>query len=186
MAILHVSGESAWSLGGVSDGTGISAPIDVATTNTNYVPVLAPRPTPLRRPMMAIRMRNQTCLVRMESMQMAPVENREQYKAEWIDYRFRRRFAAAMVVAFLPAIFAFEKASEYLFSTDKYFAFVGGAFAALNAVAWLRLALFRCPRCRKFFHSSMYRSSTMTKQCMNCGLHSYAAGADITVSNLTV
>lgn len=79
------------------------------------------------------------------------VPDRTDGGTRWLSYRRRRLFLFATLAVYLPGVWALEKSAEHLFGTEKWFPLVAGSLLLLTVISNARLALWRCPKCRKFF-----------------------------------
>lgn len=90
----------------------------------------------------------------------------------WREYRRRRAWYWAAFAAFLPYAFVFltiydartnrDSVGAFLFAFVLYF-----AVAVVPAVKFLR---WRCPRCKKSFHSRLFFSWPYGGACLHCHL----------------
>ena len=99
------------------------------------------------------------------------------YAASWQDLRKRRRLVWLLFLGYIPGVAALcflvvtaaasmggSKQSEVACAVIALF------WILAFAVAAIRLTFFRCPRCRRLFHSTWWRHNPFARHCLHCGL----------------
>ena len=97
-----------------------------------------------------------------------------QVTSAWADYRSRRRWFFYVWFGGLPVVFLLSGLLTEVFRTVLPFYFVGGVWLVSFAAVGVRLTLFRCPRCRRFFFFTGYSSNHFAQRCVHCGLPKWA------------
>ena len=99
---------------------------------------------------------------------------------QWQDYRRRRKLLFFAIFGYIPACAVFYLVTMQLYS-DRFVQPFAICWMAISAFAFIRVSVFRCPRCgNKFFirrrlaFFSDYRM--FAQKCMHCDLPKYSVG----------
>jgi len=95
------------------------------------------------------------------------------YKDQWDDYRRRNRIVIALFLGFIPGVLILGFPLTKLLKSEIPFYAVALTWMAMTAGAWIRLILFRCPRCRERFMMNKYFVVASGRKCPYCGLKRY-------------
>jgi hypothetical protein len=102
------------------------------------------------------------------------------YTAAWRDYRKRRLIFWTVALAYAPGVTAITICVGLPLSAlsgikpDYFFFFIGGSWMLAMVVAGWRIVLFPCPRCGKWFSSTLLYRNPFTTKCLHCGLEKWA------------
>jgi len=90
--------------------------------------------------------------------------------SEWSEYRSRRRAFFLIWLGGMPVTVLISVVLIKLFRSPVVFYFMGIAWLLSFGVAGIRLTLFRCPRCRRYFFFTGFSGNHFAQRCVHCGL----------------
>ena len=108
----------------------------------------------------------------------SPVNEDLQRTSAWDDYRSRRRWFFFILLSGTPVVVLTSILLNKVFHSSGPFYIIGLAWMIFFVTVSIRLVLFRCPRCRRFFFFTGYSSNHFARRCVHCGLPKWSE-ADI-------
>ena len=87
----------------------------------------------------------------------------------WLDYRTRLACLVIGVVGLVLWAGGIAGALRTIWSSDAELQVVAAAWLTGCLWALVRLALFPCPYCGKWFHMTLWTANPITSECLNCG-----------------
>lgn len=95
------------------------------------------------------------------------------YKKQWDDYRKRNRIVIALFVGYIPGVALLAIPLVKFLKSEIPFYIIALSWMVAIGWAWIRLILFRCPRCGDRFMMNKYFVVASGKKCPYCGLQKY-------------
>jgi len=93
------------------------------------------------------------------------------YEQKWSEYRRLRNTFFLVFLGAVPVFLVVSFVSEKLIHTTFPASLVAVLWLALFAFYGIRLQLWRCPRCGKWFAATWwYNKSFFARRCVHCGL----------------
>ena len=96
------------------------------------------------------------------------------YEDDWKDYKRIRNQWLFVIAGYVPVCMIAAFVSIKLFQTLTPAFVVALIWMALFAYTGIRVQLWRCPRCGKWFSAKWwYNKGFLARQCVHCGLPKY-------------
>lgn len=96
------------------------------------------------------------------------------YQQEWQQYKRRRNQFWLVFVGYVPVCGAITLFSFELFHTFTPGFVVAFLWMALFMFTGIRVQMWRCPRCGKWFSATWwYNLGPLARRCVHCGLRKY-------------
>jgi hypothetical protein len=97
------------------------------------------------------------------------------YEPLWEDYRRRRRWKLVLFLSYVPVVGAFALLVVHLHAPEALIPASAICGMVAFAVAQVRVASWRCPRCREAFFRARWYHNGFAKKCVHCGLRKWSA-----------
>ncbi len=102
------------------------------------------------------------------------------YAAAWREFRKRRLIFWAIFLGYIPGVLIIWIAIGLPVSAltgikpDYFFYPIALCWLFMFLIASLRVGLFRCPRCHKWFFATWWYHNPFARKCAHCGLPKWA------------
>jgi hypothetical protein len=101
--------------------------------------------------------------------------SRDAYADAWADCRRRQRFALAVILGFVPGVFALASVLGLLTGGRVPFLAVGAGWFVLWFIAIIWMHSFPCPRCHRPFFQTIWYGNPLAQRCLHCGLPKWSS-----------
>jgi hypothetical protein len=92
----------------------------------------------------------------------------------WREYRKRRNLAIFAFSGYVPIVFVIATITTRVFHTTTPAFIAAFSWMIFYAVASVRTASFKCPRCDQWFFAKWWYRNSFARRCVHCGLPKYA------------
>jgi len=94
------------------------------------------------------------------------------YESQWQEYRKRSKWFLWVFLTYVPGAATLGIITTKLLNTDSETPFIVIAiiWMVAFAVTGVRLSLWKCPRCGKWFSTKLLYHNIASKKCLHCGL----------------
>lgn len=96
------------------------------------------------------------------------------HEDHWKEFKRRRLIAWIFLVTMLPVILLFGWLFNVLLEMEDVELYVAYAWLAAWGIAVMRVTLFPCPRCKKWFFAKWWVSNVFARKCIHCGLPKFS------------
>ena len=97
-----------------------------------------------------------------------------EYRQSWLRYKRLRNLFIIMLLGFLPFVRIADTLSQRLFHSAILSVPLVLIYFVILYAAGFRLAVWRCPRCGKWFAATWwYNLGFLARRCVHCGLRKY-------------
>src|SRR5262245_16597600 len=109
------------------------------------------------------------------------MDEHSDYTAGWHDYRKRRLVFWAVFLGYTPGVFVLcvgigLPIAAQLETQPDYLCYpIAGSWMLAFLIASLRVGLFPCPRCCKWFFATWWYRNPFARKCVHCGLPKWAS-----------
>jgi hypothetical protein len=86
----------------------------------------------------------------------------------------RRNAVWLFFAGWLPAMAVVMLVAARLLRAPLLFYLAAAVYVGLLLIVSVRFTSWRCPRCRKWFHSTWWYYNSFARKCVHCGLKKYA------------